>query len=342
MSTAQSEIDELREARERQKELVQSIVNQRDMYRTLLAQTTPLPRDTQTLRSSGCDTSSLGEGEMQGEKQKQVETAKTLKEMKEQFEAYRKEKKENDSILQKQMDEFRDQSSNLRLDNAKLSSKVCVCVCVYNIVVCILYFVMHNTCTCILLMPLLLCHKQLEYANERYQLLDSHHKALKRELDALREKNQQLSTTLSKQQTSVHTATQELFSLQERLSKAEIAYQSMRTERDLLKASERQARSQYNDLLREQKGQNTLLTNLQAIQNNLEKSEFETKTRLGAKIEALEKELVLYKDKLHSEEDRRTRMVDAYETRVSYMYMDNVLCCVCSTYMYLCVHIPIQ
>lgn len=89
----------------------------------------------------------------------------------------------------------------------------------------------------------------------------------------------------------------------------------------MLKASEQQARSQYSDLLKEQKGQTTLLTNLQTIQNNLEKSEFETKTRLGSKIEALEKELVLFKDKLHSEEERRTRMSDAYETRVKFLHV---------------------
>ena len=59
-----------------------------------------------------------------------------------------------------------------------------------------------------------------------------------------------------------------------------------------------------------------LLTNLQAIQNNLERGEFETRTRLGAQIEALERELALQKERLQSEEDRRTRVTEAYDTQV--------------------------
>ena len=115
---------------------------------------------------------------------------------------------------------------------------------------------------------------------------------------------------------SLSKATQELFTLQERLSKAELSVQNLRTERDLLRSGEQQARSQYEELLREQRGQNVLLTNLQAIQNNLERGEFETRTRLGAQIEALERELALQKERLQSEEDRRTRVTEAYDTQV--------------------------
>lgn len=84
----------------------------------------------------------------------------------------------------------------------------------------------------------------------------------------------------------------------------------------MLAESEKRARVQYEALLREQKGQNVLLMNLQAIQNNMEKNEFEMKTRLGAQIESLEREVILLKQKLHSEEDRRAKMSEAYETQV--------------------------
>ena len=53
-----------------------------------------------------------------------AETKKSLQDIQEQFSSYRKERKENDSILRKQVDEFRDQASTLRLDNTKLVSKV--------------------------------------------------------------------------------------------------------------------------------------------------------------------------------------------------------------------------
>ena len=54
----------------------------------------------------------------------------------------------------------------------------------------------------------------------------------------------------------------------------------------------------------------------QTIQNNLERSEFETKARLGGKIESLEREMAVYKQRLIAEEERRSKMVDAYETQV--------------------------
>ena len=38
---------------------------------------------------------------------------------------FRREKTENDRVLQEQMDTYRDEASTLRLDNAKLASKVC-------------------------------------------------------------------------------------------------------------------------------------------------------------------------------------------------------------------------
>lgn len=132
MDASLREIDELHKARDRQKEMVQAIVNQRDMYRTLLAQNTPLPGDSPSRvprrlsagLSMHVETDSVsGAGGSEGETE--GEAAKKLKEMKEQFEAYRKEKAENDKILHQQLEEMREQTSTMRLDNAKLSSKVC-------------------------------------------------------------------------------------------------------------------------------------------------------------------------------------------------------------------------
>ena len=57
-------------------------------------------------------------------RQREDQAAEALQELREQFEAYRREKGENDAILGRQMDEMREQASTLRLDNAKLASKV--------------------------------------------------------------------------------------------------------------------------------------------------------------------------------------------------------------------------
>ena len=50
LDSALKEVEEMRDARERQKEMVEAIVKQRDMYRTLLAQSTPLPMESPQVR----------------------------------------------------------------------------------------------------------------------------------------------------------------------------------------------------------------------------------------------------------------------------------------------------
>ena len=126
LETALKEIENLKDARERQKEMVQAIVNQRDMYRTLLAQATPIPGETSSLSSSQGHSGrrSLDNEERDVLTAREEEAKKALNELREQFTAYRKEKAENDSILQQQIDKLRDENSKSTILTAKLSSKV--------------------------------------------------------------------------------------------------------------------------------------------------------------------------------------------------------------------------
>lgn len=126
LETALLEVDSLKESRERQKEMVQAIVNQRDMYRTLLAQATPLPEDSGLSLSRSY---SGGHGTKEAEAPSSAEgvessTRKELEEVKEQFEAYKKEKETNDHMLRQQLDSLRDNASEIKIFNAKLESKV--------------------------------------------------------------------------------------------------------------------------------------------------------------------------------------------------------------------------
>ena len=150
------EVDDLREARERQKEMVSAIVKQRDMYRTLLAQSTPLPGET-TLdtqpspRSGKLASAGIPPGGEGAEhvtmattpSQVDVETVQALKELKEQFATYKREKRENDGITGQQVEQLRQEASALRMDNVKMAAKVvwvwmcvCVCLCVRTGVCC--------------------------------------------------------------------------------------------------------------------------------------------------------------------------------------------------------------
>ena len=133
LESAQQEVENLKESRERQREMVQAIVNQRDMYRTLLAQATPLPGDSSfsPVRSGRRGTGGEGEdmtdspGGVGGAEMAEVK--KELEDVKEQFAAYKKEKSTNDSMLQEQLDKLREECSEVKISNAKLVSKVTYC-----------------------------------------------------------------------------------------------------------------------------------------------------------------------------------------------------------------------
>lgn len=124
LEAAQLEVENLKESRERQREMVQAVVNQRDMYRTLLAQTTPLPGDASPSRSHSGRRGTEAEGPTDSPGRAEAELGKELEEVKEQFAAYKKEKVTNDSMLQQQLDYLREESSELKITNAKLGSKV--------------------------------------------------------------------------------------------------------------------------------------------------------------------------------------------------------------------------
>ncbi len=132
----------------------------------------------------------------------------------------------------------------------------------------------------------------------------------------MREQNRQLTSALVTHQERITVTTEEVFTVKDKLARVEVAYQSLRSSYGLLEAAEKQSRTQYQNILKEQRGHGELLANLHSIQNNLEKNEFETKTRLGARLQAVERELSLTKDTLHAEEERRNKMVDAYDTQV--------------------------
>ena len=53
-----------------------------------------------------------------------------------------------------------------------------------------------------------------------------------------------------------------------------------------------------------------------SLQNNLERSEFEARTRLGSQVEALQREVNLLKRKLESEEKHHKSITETWEVRI--------------------------
>ncbi|KAK3607529.1 hypothetical protein CHS0354_025782 [Potamilus streckersoni] len=285
LDTALQELEELKEARGRQAELVESIVRQRDMYRVLLQQgdsvsplspaltSTPFPAN----KSRSPATLGLESSPESGKKLE--ETLAALKQLQAEFVMYKKEKAENEKIENEQMEKCKEELSNLRVQNAKLSS-------------------------------------QLEFANEQKKVLQSNAESYRKEIALLREKSQKYSNSVAKHEQTINTLREDLMVTQEKLARAEARVQNLSVEKDLVKGAEQRLVQELDSIRRERHSQSLVLANLQAIQNNLERSDFETKSRLSRQIETLERTTTLLNRRLETEERQHKTEIQHLEKQV--------------------------
>ncbi|XP_015725346.1 nucleoprotein TPR isoform X2 [Coturnix japonica] len=293
LDEALHELEKLRESRHHQLQLVESIVRQRDMFRILLAQTTgaviPLQASgmlseeisltTTPKRPSMPQAMSTPAPVSMSESVEAVEAKAALKQLQEVFENYKKEKAENDKLLNEQNEKLQEQVTELRSQNAKIST-------------------------------------QLEFASKRYEMLQDNVEGYRREITSLHERTQKLTATTQKQEQIINTMTQDLRGANEKLAVAEVRAENLKREKDILKMSDVRLTQQRESLLVEQRGQNLLLTNLRTIQGILERSETETKQRLNNQVEKLEREISQLKKKLESEVEQRHALTKNQEVHI--------------------------
>uniref|UniRef100_A0AAX7UFK9 Nucleoprotein TPR n=1 Tax=Astatotilapia calliptera TaxID=8154 RepID=A0AAX7UFK9_ASTCA len=268
------EVEQLREQRNQQKQLADSNARQRDMYKALLTQSTgfslPPQGDKKILRP----VCSIFVGEYT---HSQVHTSTSLYEtllmsvcsqLNDAFALYKKEKAENDRILNETNDRLQRQLTELRSSHAKLTS-------------------------------------QLEFSNKRYEILQEAVSAYRREIVILQERNQKMSVTAQRHEHIIHTMSQDLRQANEKIALEEVRVENLTKERDMLRQAESRLSREKEAMLAEQRNQNLLLTNLKTIQLTMERAETETRQHLNNKIEQLESELASMKTRLEQEVAQR-------------------------------------
>ncbi|XP_036409824.1 nucleoprotein TPR isoform X2 [Megalops cyprinoides] len=288
LEAARREVEQLKEQRSHQTQLAESAARQRDMYRILLAQTTgvSLPGHEGAPGGSAPRSSLLGtpartmppRAAAAGTREA-VEARTALRQLQEVFNTYKKEKAENDKILNEQNEKLQEQLSGLRSQNAKLST-------------------------------------QLDFAAKRYAMLQDNMEGYRREIASLRDKSQKMAATSQRQEQIIHTMTQDLRAANEKLALAEVRSENLKKERDMMKMVETRLSQEKESMLAEQRGQNLLLTNLKSIQLTLERSETETRQRLSSQIERLEREIVQLKKKLEQEVEQRHALGRSQDTQL--------------------------
>nr|XP_014268193.2 nucleoprotein TPR isoform X1 [Maylandia zebra] len=271
------EVEQLREQRNQQKQLADSNARQRDMYKALLTQSTgfslpPQGQDSSPQpaqgRSSIPATRSTPQRAAAAESAPNAQTKAALKQLNDAFALYKKEKAENDRILNETNDRLQRQLTELRSSHAKLTS-------------------------------------QLEFSNKRYEILQEAVSAYRREIVILQERNQKMSVTAQRHEHIIHTMSQDLRQANEKIALEEVRVENLTKERDMLRQAESRLSREKEAMLAEQRNQNLLLTNLKTIQLTMERAETETRQHLNNKIEQLESELASMKTRLEQEVAQR-------------------------------------
>ncbi|XP_073704186.1 nucleoprotein TPR [Garra rufa] len=277
LEKVQKELEQIKEQLNHHKQLADSATRQRDMY-CILLQTAGVelpPQGSETVSQSTTPnrpgpmaTRSTPLRAAAAESLQATQAKAALKQLNDAFTTYKKEKAENDKLLNEQIERLRGQVSDLLSQKAKLST-------------------------------------QLEFAFKRYEMLQENVNGFRREVEALRERNQKMTATHQRHEQIIHTMTQDLREANEKLVMAEFRVENIRKERDILKQVENRLNQEKGSILTEQRGQNLLLTNLKSIQLTMERSETDTKQRYSNQIQCLEKEIVQLKKKVQQEVEQR-------------------------------------
>ncbi|MEQ2161904.1 hypothetical protein GOODEAATRI_014450, partial [Goodea atripinnis] len=197
LEKAQAELESLKEQRSQQIKMTESIVRQRDMYRVLLAQATGVafpqqgtpPEEfslTSTPRRSPATTPTAGTPTAlvaMTESAEALEAKAALRQ--EVFSTYKKERLESDKALNEQNEKLQEQLSDVRSQNAKIST-------------------------------------QLEFASKRYEMLQDNVEGYRKEIASLREKEQKMAAATQKLEQTVHTLNEDLKAAKEKLTMTEI------------------------------------------------------------------------------------------------------------------------
>uniref|UniRef100_A0A8D0D7Y8 Nucleoprotein TPR n=1 Tax=Sander lucioperca TaxID=283035 RepID=A0A8D0D7Y8_SANLU len=283
LEKAKVELESLKEQRGQQIKMTESIVRQRDMYRMLLAQATGVSfpqqgtppeefslastprRSPAAIPTPGTPTALVS---MATESAEALEAKAALRQLQEVFSTYKKEHMESTKALTEQNEKLQDQISDLHSQNAKIST-------------------------------------QLEFASKRYEMLQDNVERYRKEIASLREKGQNMAAASQKHEQTIHTLNEDLKAAKEKLTMAEGHAETLRKERDMLKLVESRLNQEKESIMSQQQSQSLLLTNLQAIQATLERSETDTRQRLNSQLEKQEREISQLQKRLEHEVEQR-------------------------------------
>ncbi|KAJ1980870.1 Filament-forming protein [Dimargaris xerosporica] len=171
---------------------------------------------------------------------------------------------------------------------------------------------------------------QVDFLNERYQMLLAARDAQTQELQDARNHHSQAQQTLASTERALQQSRQDLLDLQEHVEKTKTENANLRAEKSLFKASEQRLLHENESLLKERSCLNDLMVNLLRVQNELERAESEAKRRYEHQTEQLERDLQSTRAKLQEEADlnkslafRKDAEAQRYQSRIDQLTTDH-------------------
>lgn len=158
---------------------------------------------------------------------------------------------------------------------------------------------------------------QAEYSEEKCKVLETNIKSLKKQIQALEERNLMLSEISAKHEQSMVHLKDEAMDAQSRLSKAEVALDNLRQENFLLKTAEARLLKEKESWNRERHSHSLLMSNLDAIKATFERSEEEGKLRLEVQLSEALKECSALRNSLKDEKSRFNELTSSLERQTA-------------------------
>jgi nucleoprotein TPR len=284
-------LQEMQENMELQTRMMEKCISQREHYKKLyndLAKKGPSKNSSITdtfmdtgddentpsasnvsLNSAGLNSSIVLEKEKRiGDLESKVRQSENeLKTLKEEYEHYRKEKHQNDEMLNKQFDTLRTELREISTLNCKLKA-------------------------------------QVDHHDGQLKVQQKNVATYKKQIQALEDRNKNYEATIIKHETAMTYLRNEAMDCTSKLSRGEMMVEKLTQENRMLKDSETHLKAEREVLYRERQSHNLVLNNLEMIKTTMERSESEGKMRLESRLDELSRECSALRRRLQEEQDR--------------------------------------
>ncbi|XP_008561192.1 nucleoprotein TPR [Microplitis demolitor] len=292
------QIAEMQAAQERQTKMVENLMRQKDMYKTMYQQAlnkTGKEIDDDEVEPMEQEEKNTCEGEVIDKHNKTVEenkdkikeleskladTKDKLKQTSDEYEIYKKEKAAHERMLGEEIDRLRKE--------AEVNSTRC---CKLKV--------------------------QLDSSQERFNLLQSNVATYKSQIKSLEERCANYSTTIGKHEQSIIMLKDDAMSSQTRLSRAEVQLETLKQERQLLRDSESRLLKEREMLHRERQTNALLKADVESIKASLERVQAEGQLRTEMRLDDSIRECAALRRRLQEEQDRFRELTSHLERQLA-------------------------